>query len=337
MNKKDTKEILELENQLNEQENSAMNLFLDLWKNNLKSIELNTSGSTGTKKTIIAQKEQLLASAQMTGRFFNFSNETIALHCLPMNFIAGKMMLIRILAFQMKGIFVSATEPLSFSDSYSIDFAAMTPHQYQKCMAQNKEKLGRIKTVLLGGSNISKTLEEQITAMPHQVYHSYGMTETFSHVALRKVGEKENFKALHDITFEISESKTIIIHAPNLNVTHLKTNDIVELISPKEFRYIGRADFVVNSGGVKLYPEEIEQKLSLIFGKTNFFLAGTEDALLGQSLALFIEDEHFELPVVWPTNLQKFEKPKHIVRVKSFVYTESGKVNRIETQKLFEI
>lgn len=314
-------------------EQESIQVFLDAWNSPESTIALHTSGSTGTKKRIQAERKFLEASVQMTGQFFKFNSETKALHCLPMSFIAGKMMLLRIVAFQMQAYFCSPAHPLDYPEDLEIDFAAMTPYQYQKCLAQDEKKLTKIKTVLLGGAGISPALETKIATLPHQVYHSYGMTETFSHVALRKVGEEKYFTALNDIHFSTNSDGALVIHAPKLGHEGLVTQDLVALLNEKQFRFKGRLDFVVNSGGIKLHPEELEEKIAHLLPGVNYFFAGVPDDLLGEKLVLFIENKAFDIQKHLDVCLSKFERPKNIIFCDQFSYTDTGKLDRNQTIK----
>lgn len=311
----------------------SMDDFLAEWNSSKNTIALLTSGSTGTKKHIQAEKKYLEASVQMTGQFFKFNKDTTALHCLPITFIAGKMMLLRIVAFQMQAYFCSPSHPLEYPEDLEIDFAAMTPYQYQKSLAQDEKKLTKIKTVLLGGAGISRALEEKIATLPHQVYHSYGMTETFSHVALRKVGEEKHFTALDDILFSTNTEGALVIHAPKLGHENLVTQDLVELLNDRQFRFRGRLDFVINSGGIKMHPEELEEKIAHLVPGLNYFFAGVSDDLLGEKLVLFVENEFMNLVEHLNVCLSRFERPKNIIFCDQFSYTDTGKLDRIKTIK----
>jgi O-succinylbenzoic acid--CoA ligase len=237
----------------------------------------------------------------------------------------------------MKGIFTSPSLPLDFPDHLTIDFAAMTPHQYQKCLAENREKLSSISTVLLGGSSISDALEEEISTMPHTVFHSFGMTETYSHVALREVGKSHFFVALDQVSFSTNEQQCLQINAPHLGISNLLTNDLVDLLDEKRFQFLGRTDFVINSGGMKIHPEILEKKWSKYIKNQNFILSGRKDDLLGERLVMLLEGNN-------SLNLQPFKQffakqeiPKEVVSCERFAYTSSGKIDRITTQRKYLI
>jgi O-succinylbenzoic acid--CoA ligase len=320
-----------LANYLSFEEQQALEGFFDDWYNNHDKIHLQTSGSTGDKKSLFAQKVMMQSSAKMTGNFFKFSDKSTLLHCLPISFIAGKMMAVRAITYNTNVIFTSPTKPISFDASYPIDFAAMTPHQYSKCLTEDPEKLDNIKTILLGGGTVHPQLEANILDQKHRVFHSYGMTETYSHVALRELGKQSNFKALDNIHFSQGENGDLQIHAPILGIDGLKTNDIVDLLNPYEFRFIGRKDFVVNSGGIKLQPEELERKLSGIIGNRPFFMAGVPCKSLGEKLVLFVEGTDTVDAKQFLNVLNNYEKPKDIIYCGEFCLTETGKLDRKKT------
>jgi O-succinylbenzoic acid--CoA ligase len=316
---------------------SKVQKFGERWSDYLSTIDLQTSGSTGKKKQITAKKTHMIESAKMTGKFFGFSENSLLLHCLPIEFIAGKMMYVRIHTFNSQAIFADPSSPLDYPDELAPDFAAMTPFQYQKCLLDNRGKLEKIKIILLGGGPVSLTLEKEILGLSHEVYHSYGMTETYSHVALRKIGNSRWFTALEHISFGISSEKTLIIHAPKIGIEELVTNDLVELLNSKSFRFLGRKDFVINSGGIKIHPEEVERKIAPLLGEVNFFVFGMPDSILGEKLVLFLEQKDQPNLNLVNSALSKYERPKQVICLDSFVYTDTGKINRLKTvQKYFE-
>ena len=182
--------------------------------------------------------------------------------------------------------------------------------------------------IILGGGEVSPQLEAQFQEIPFAIYNSYGMTETASHVALRRLNGPERtdyFNAMPGVLFGKDNRDCLVINAPHLRVTNLVTNDVVDLLSETRFKWLGRADHVVNSGGVKLYPEEIERQLQP-FIKHPFFVAGIPDAVLGQKLILIVESRApHEIDV---TILDRIKQPKAIHFLPRFVYTETGKINR---------
>lgn len=310
--------------------------FMEEWLNPSPEIHLKTSGSTGTPKTITVRKDQLLTSAAMTANYFNFKEGQKALLCLPVHYIAGKMMIVRALHSGLNLICVNpSANPLeSLPPEIAIDFAAMIPMQLQQ--VKDLPALARIRTLLLGGGPVDAGLEQTIRDLPTQIYHGYGMTETFSHIALRKVNGKDAspiFTALNGITLAQDNRDCLVINAPLLLEEPLTTNDIVELLSPKEFIWKGRFDHVINSGGIKIFPEELEKKLHPLL-KRRFYFMGVPDEKLGQKLVLVIEGERMEkneldaLQSEMKILFNKYELPKEIRFLREFAETESGKVIR---------
>lgn len=310
--------------------------FMEEWLDPTPKILLKTSGSTGTPKTISVRKDQLLASAAMTAAYFNFKEEQKILLCLPVNYIAGKMMIVRALYSGLDLICVNpSTNPLeSLPPDMEIDFASMIPMQLQQ--VKEMPALDQIRTILLGGGPVDATLENSIRDLPTQIYHGYGMTETFSHIALRKVNGADAspvFKALKGIELTQDNRGCLVIHAPMLLKESLTTNDVVELLSPDKFIWKGRFDHVINSGGIKIFPEELEKKLQPFLNRRFYFL-GVPDEKLGQKLVLMIEGEPLKegeleaLQAKMKALFNKYELPKEIHFLREFEETESGKVRR---------
>ena len=308
--------------------------FILEWESDDERINLQTSGSTGTKKSIHAQKKLLVESARMTGHFFGFSPEKTVLICLPLSFIAGKMMVIRSLTYDMHVVLCQPNNPFDYPNVLHIDFAAMTPYQYEKALREFPNQLLKIKTVLLGGGSISESLKNKIVLNNQRVFHSYGMTETYSHVALKQIDNQNNpFQFLDGISGKKESDNTLILHAPKLGIEALKTNDIVHFIDDRHFDFLGRIDFVVNSGGIKLHPEELEKKLGVLEWAFNYFFFGLPDETLGEKLVLFVESKHAVELNAFGNLLTKYELPKEVLFLDRFEYTESGKINRNLTVK----
>lgn len=310
--------------------------FMEEWLNPTPEILLKTSGSTGTPKTISVRKDQLLASAAMTAAYFDFKPGQKILLCLPVNYIAGKMMIVRALYSGLDLICVNpSSNPLeSLSPDMEIDFASMIPMQLQE--VKEKPALAQIRTLLLGGGPVDAPLENSIRNLPTQIYHGYGMTETFSHIALRKVNGADAtpvFKALRGIELSQDNRSCLVINAPSLLKESLTTNDVVELLSPDEFIWKGRFDHVINSGGIKIFPEELEKKLQPFINRRLYFV-GEPDEKLGQKLVLMIEGEILKeseleaLQAEMKVLFNKYELPKEIRFLREFEETESGKVRR---------
>lgn len=310
--------------------------FLIDWLNHKDFLIVTTSGSTGYPKEIKLMKQAMVNSAIATGNFFGLEPGDKALHCLPSHFIAGKMMFVRALVLGLEIDFVEPSAHPVFDYEKSYDFCAMIPLQVKHTI----NHIHNMKTVIVGGSKVTKPLVEQIKRSKAKFYETYGMTETVTHVAVRslksKSGDKELFfNALENIKFEKDKRNCLIIHAPTLVEETLITNDIVDLKSETSFKLLGRFDNVINSGGVKLFPEQIEDKLQPVIDE-RFILAGEDDAELGEKLILIIENprdsvESISNRIRLLKGLTKFEVPKEIYTMDQFIETVNGKIQRNNT------
>ncbi|MBT8178404.1 MAG: AMP-binding protein [Eudoraea sp.] len=312
--------------------------FLLDWLSDEDTILVTTSGATGVPKRIFLKKEHMVNSARATGEVLSLREGNSALLCLPADYIAGKMMLVRAMVLGLEIDFVEpSSEPLWRTiDPY--DLMAMVPMQVQNSL----KKLDLFGTILIGGAPVSGTLHDALQQTTARVFETYGMTETCSHVALKALnpaaGAVEGavgnaFKALPGITFSKNAKGCLVLQAPEVTREPLETNDLVELLNDKEFIWLGRYDNVVNSGGVKLMPETIEEKLKHVINET-FILGGIPDAELGECLVMVVEAR--ELPKDLEKKLQalktleKYEFPKHIFVREKFPKTENGKIKRKE-------
>ncbi|KFF05372.1 AMP-binding protein [Flavobacterium reichenbachii] len=300
----------------------AIGSFLLDWFDDKEYIEMTTSGTTGLPKLVRLEKQAMIQSALATGDFFDLQPGDKALLCLPVQFIAGKMMLVRsfILGLELNTVSPS-TEPLALNNTF-YDFAAMVPLQVQNSI----EKLINVKKLIIGGAKIDSALEEKLLPLQTAVYETYGMTETITHIAAKKVGERA-FSILPNVKIKKDERDCLVISVASISDEPIVTNDLIELISEKEFIFLGRIDNVINSGGVKLIPEQIEAKL---IGKISnrFFVTGVPDSVLGEKLILVIEGEKQDFALDFFDILGKFEKPKEIVFVPKFKENENGKLLR---------
>lgn len=310
--------------------------FLEEWNAPSLEIIVYTSGSTGKPKEIRLQKAHMIASAKATGKFLGVQKGDSALLCLSMDTIGGRMMVVRALVLELNLIVSDvSSNPLSLIDE-ELSFAAMVPLQLEKSLQESPEKLERIGKLIIGGGPVSNELIGKIQDARTEIYHTFGMTETISHIAMRKLNHplENEFHCLPGI--EISEiEQNLIIEAPQIGVHRLQTNDVIERISQTSFRWLGRSDFVINSGGIKLHPEQIESKLAQIIAFP-FFVFGEKDAQLGEKLILLIEHESsLELTKTrFKEVLPPYSIPKEIRYVNQFTFTESGKINRLISQQL---
>lgn len=300
----------------------AIGEFLLDWFDQKEYIEMKTSGTTGLPKVVRLQKQAMIQSALATGDFFDLNPGDKALLCLPVKFVAGKMMLVRSLILGLDlHIIEPTTEPLVLNKT-EYDFVAMVPLQVQNSI----EALKNVKKLIVGGAKMDAALEEKLLPLKTEVYETYGMTETITHIAARKVGEKV-FTVLPNVKITTDSRGCLVIDIPAVSEEPIVTNDLIELIRENQFIFLGRIDNVINSGGVKLIPEQIEAKL---IGKisSRFFVTGIPDSLLGEKLILVVEGEKQDFPADFFEVLDKYEKPKEIVFVRKFKENENGKLLR---------
>ena len=316
--------------------------FLLDWLDEKPTLKVKTSGSTGKPKPILLKKSRMVNSALATGGFFGLEPGSSALLCLPSDFIAGKMMLVRAMVLGLEMDYVEpSSNPLGLiSNSY--DFCAMVPLQLENSL----ERLNGISTLLIGGAPISNTLEKKIERESTAIFETYGMTETITHVAVREIHadrsdkDEPHFKTLPRVTVSKDQRGCLVIDAPDICDDKVITNDLVHLISKTEFKWLGRYDNVINSGGVKLIPEQIETKLAQII-TNRFFVTGLPDVRLGHKLVLVVEGETdveiVSQKITGLSSLKKYEAPKAIYSIPKFKETENGKILRHETLKFLEI
>ncbi|MDC6364496.1 MULTISPECIES: AMP-binding protein [Flavobacteriaceae] len=312
------------------------NFLLD-WATPKPTLEVFTSGSTGKPKKIELKKEHMVNSALATGTYFNLKPSSSTLLCLPCTGIAGKMMLVRamVLGLDLDYIAPSST-PLQENDR-DYDFVAMVPLQAQNSITY----LNRVKTLIVGGAPVDTSLRIKLAGLSTAVYETYGMTETITHIAVKRITKTEKemieagFELLPNVSVARDDRDCLVIDAPMVTENSVVTNDIVALIDTTHFKWLGRYDSIINSGGIKLIPEQIEEKLSKLI-RSRFFVAGLPDTSLGQKLILLVEDkdantEELLQSIKSLSGITKYEIPKEIFLVDSFVETASGKIQRGKT------
>jgi len=304
--------------------------FRRKWRSSTESITAFTSGSTGDPKPIRLRKQYMRASAEATIHYLDLQPGHRALLALSPRYIAGMMMLVRA---EVGGLELHLSPPAAqpIPPAETFDLAALVPYQ----AAHSRLQLSQIKNLLIGGGPLSASLEHDLRKHPGAVYHTYGMTETITHVALRQINRPEGahyFTAMPGVQFKVDSRQCLIIDAPLLGVKELRTHDVVEWLSPERFRWLGRIDHVVNSGGLKLFPERLEQELGVL--SRPYFFAGIPHPQLGQQLILVAEApsqagrelarEVRLATASWPA----FHRPKQIWHASGFSYTTSGKIRR---------
>ncbi|RXG24953.1 AMP-binding protein [Leeuwenhoekiella aequorea] len=309
-------------------EQELASFILD-WLNDKDFVFVNTSGSTGAPKSIKLLKKHMINSAKATGKQFKLDAGTTALHCLPTRFIAGKMMFVRAVILGWKlDVVPPSSNPLD--QVYKrYDFSAMTPFQLDNSIA----RLHLLGKLIIGGGSFSENLKELVKDSTAKIYETYGMTETITHIAIRRVNGKKAkdqeppFKTLNKVTVSQDDRGCLIVKAPKVTTDPIITNDLVNLLSYKKFHWLGRIDNVVNSGGIKLFPESIEKKLAHQID-VNFLVAGIADDQLGERLILIMECDSFDASKLNFEVLEKYEVPKELFCVPKFARTPNGKIKR---------
>lgn len=337
----DFSKILETKpNAINEFETKVLN-FINEWNSDKKTVKIQTSGSTGKPKILDIEKSKMLNSAKMTCDFLTLEKGNSALLCLPVEYISGKMMIVRSILKNLKlHISEPSLRPLKNLNE-NIDFCAMTPLQVENSL----DKLYLIKNLIIGGASISQNLREKIQMLKTEnqmseikIFETYGMSETLSHIALKQIfpNPKNEFTIFDEIEISLDKRGCLCIFAPKLNSEILQTNDLVKIINKKQFCFLGRIDNVINSGGAKIFPEELENLVKAEIPNEAVFL-GIDDQKLGQKLVLIIEgktDENLKSKISNLKFQKSFHKPKEIVFVEKIPRTETGKVSRIQLKEL---
>lgn len=288
---------------------------------------VHTSGTTGNKKKITVTKQQMLYSARATLTYFNLTKGKTVLLPLSCEFIAGKMMLVRAIEGKLNLFIVKPTTNFNSLNIQKIDFCPLVPLQVEGLL--NSPFIKRINVMLIGGGAVPLSLIKKLRDVQSRAFESFGMTETLTHFALRMVSPKKEdyFTTLPGFRIDISEKNELILLENKLNPNALKTNDLIEKYSSTQFKWIGRSDHLIKSGGILFVPEEIEHKISKHIFQP-FVIIGVKNPKFGEVIALVVEGR--EKVDIHSLNkyLSKFERIKKQFSLLSFPKTESGKVKR---------
>lgn len=316
--------------------------FCEKWLSGQQEFTLKTSGSTGEPKPILLTRFQMEASAKLTGKTFELKPDDKALVCLNVEYIAGIMMLVRGMVLGLELTIIEPnSNPLENLENQEFDFVAFVPLQLQKILENENqiEVLNKMKAIIVGGAAVNEVLAKDIQQLKVPVYSTYGMTETVSHIAIRRlngVNKSENFQVLKDVKIGIDERNCLNIIADASNNKLIQTNDIVEIINENEFKLIGRFDNIINSGGVKIQLEKVEKVFEKYLANKRFFAFGIADLTLGQKLILVVETEDLvneKILFEAKERLTKYEFPKQIFTIKNFSETPTGKIDKKATIK----
>jgi O-succinylbenzoic acid--CoA ligase len=308
--------------------------FIAEWLNKQDHITLSTSGSTGEPKKIRLLKNHMIQSALLTQHLFDLNEDKTALLCMPVEYIAGKMMIVRAFVTGYNLITIPPSANPFKHVGQAIDFTALTPYQLYHSLEDIRRL--NIRQIIVGGGEISPELEKKIKDMAAEIFAAFGMTETCSHVALRKANGSDAtdiYTALEGISFLLDERECLVIDAPMLSAKKIVTNDAVELIDNKHFRWLGRYDNVINTGGIKVYPEAVEKKISGLVNRP-FFISSLSDSELSEKVVIVVEgtrlkkNQENRLMQQFGSSLGRYEIPKAFLYVEKFIFAKSGKILR---------
>lgn len=297
------------------------------WNDDHDYIIAHTSGSTGKPKEIRLLKSDMISSARATNNFFHITSDSRLLLPLSLDYIAGKMMAVRAFEAECELICVTPSNRFEVPDG-KFDLVAVVPTQVDWLLV-NPHLHKRLKNVIVGGAPLAIDAEKALKAIDYNAWCTYGMTETCSHVAVRPCdGNDSPYQAMSGVTFTIDNRGCLIINAPHFSFKSLYTNDVVDIISPVTFRWKGRIDNVINSGGLKLHPEQIE-RLYAPYICQPFFLRGAPDPKWGQALELVVEGAGTaETMLACLKDIDHKLLPKIVTFVEAIPRTATGKLLR---------
>ena len=311
--------------------------FLNEWRNDRPTVLVHTSGSTGKPKPLLVEKCRMEASARITCNFLGLQQGNTALLCMPLDYIAGKMMVVRALTCGLRLITVKPSGTPYWDEP--IDFAAMVPLQVWNLLhdAAGRQRLMQVRHLIIGGGAIDEQLQNALQDFPHAVWSTYGMTETLSHIALRRLNGSEAsqwYTPFEGVRLTLTEDGCLVIDAPAVYDGPLATNDIAQLRADGSFRIIGRKDNVICSGGIKIQMEEVEHLLRPHLS-IHYIITRAKDERLGEMVVLLAEGGNpDEVKAVCERVLPKYWQPRRVVIVDHLPMTATGKPARAEAEKL---
>ena len=318
--------------------------FVDEWNNDSAYVEVKTSGSTGEPKRMLVEKRRMLNSARITCDFLGLKPGDTALLCMSTDYIAGKMMVVRSIERRLKLISVPPSgHPLAdnyqlSTINYQLNFAAMVPMQVYNSLQvpEEKERLMAIRHLIIGGGAIDEEMEAELRSFPNAVWSTYGMTETLSHIALRRISGPEAsewYTPFPTVTLSTNDEGCLVIDAPEVCAQTLVTNDIVELKPDGRFRIRGRKDNVICSGGIKIQIEEVEQALKK-YVRVPYIISKRKDPKFGEIVVLLTEGDTAQVQTICQQVLPKYHQPKLYLKIDKIPLTETGKPARKEAEEL---
>lgn len=329
--------------------------FLGEWNNGSERLLVHTSGSTGQPKPLWVEKRRMEVSARITCQFLGLKEGDTALLCMPLDYIAGKMMVVRALTCGLRLLTVPpSSHPLTrnastdnaskrcSSDEPCIDFAAMVSMQVFNSLQvpEECERLRQIRHLIIGGGGVSNELTDELRHFPNAVWSTYGMTETLSHIALRRLSGPEAsewYTPFDGVALSLNDDGCLVIDAPQVCSDRLVTNDLAELLPDGRFRILGRRDNTVCSGGIKIQIEEVERLLSPHL-TSPFIVTKRPDERLGEALILLTEDaDTHSVAATCRLVLPRYWQPRCCLHINSIPLTPTGKPARHQAEELAKI
>ena len=323
--------------------------FIKDWQEGKSEFTIKTSGSTGEPKDFILKRELMIKSAELTGKTFVLFKGDTLFCCLDIGYIAGLMMVVRALVLECDLYVAEASgNPLQGIDiNQKLDFAAFVPLQLEKIIDETPEKLpllNQMKAILVGGGPVSQKLENLAQKITAPVYHTYSMTETYTHIAIRQlnINPSQFYYPLDGVKISQDIRGCLCVSSPITEEEILSTNDLIELKPDGSFLWLGRADNVINSGGIKIQAEKIEAAAEAALKKMGIeglavMAVGMPDEKLGQKIVLLVESDMqgggLKLSILAEMKklLPRYEVPKDVIFIPQFERTRTGKVQRGET------
>ncbi len=315
--------------------------FLSEWFDSSETISVQTSGSTGAPKKMQVEKKRMMNSAMLTVSFLNIQKGDTAQLCMPLKYIAGKMVVIRALVAELNLIPITPCGHPMETLPVAPTFSAMIPMQVYNSLQNPREceLLKQVKHLIIGGGSIDDSLSNALKYFPEAVWSTYGMTETLSHIALRKLSGKDAsiwYTPLPEVNVSISDCGTLVIDAPKVSSQTLVTNDIAVFNERGQFRILGRKDNTINTGGVKVQIEQVEALLKPLLS-TSFMITSIPDPKFGERIVLLLENSFnisFKTVHQAIDTLPPYWQPKEILYALQLPLTETGKPDRAKAKKL---
>ena len=324
--------------------------FCRQWHLGKNEFLFHTSGSTGKPKPIHLTRLCMIESANMTKDWLNLQEGDHVLLCLPIEYIAGAMMLVRALVLKLNMVLVDPSQnPLEgIIEPIKIHLASFVTTQWSTIIQSNVNLstfFSEVKGILIGGSELTSSVELSTKEIQLPIFQTYGMTETSSHIAFRLISSEDAiYQCLKGVQIKLNDHGCLCIKSLSTLNQWIETNDLAKLIHVNQFSILGRKDFVINSGGRKIHPELIEKCCYDFFAQhsilNKIFACGLQDDFYGQKLVLFIESQdeiHFQLQLIdyLKFKLKSWEIPKQFIVLPEFLYSKSGKIDRPNTLTLY--